>query len=318
MENKIPDISNQIYFEDTLNLLQDNYSILGPHWAANQMEWINGIYSSFKDNDKFLIVIYLIKKTLDFYSRNFIKFTFEEFYAKNTIEIEKFNINEISEQLNIPKESARRKVVELESSLIIKRIKRKIIIDRSAFSFAKPTKSIARISRFLALFSKILKENKKIPNLISSEQLEKVIKNNYSYVWKIYYEFQIPMVQEYKKVFGDIETFHIWGTCVVNQHILAQKKNKRKLSRVEFIQSIYSHKGIQGLNAMSISDITGIPRATVVRKLKKLLKKNFLKIDDKKHYRLTGNIIRELIPMQNIVLERLANFSTKVYNLVIL
>ena len=43
-----------------------------------------------------------------------------------------------------------------------------------------------------------------------------------------------------------------------------------------------------------------------------------VEIDDKKHYRLTGNIIRELIPMQNIVLERLANFSTKVYNLVIL
>ena len=34
---------------------------------------------------------------------------------------------------------------------------------------------------------------------------------------------------------------------------------------------------------MSISDISGIPRATVIRKLKKLLKKNFLVIDDKKH-----------------------------------
>ena len=40
---------------------------------------------------------------------------------------------------------------------------------------------------------------------------------------------------------------------------------------------------MQGVNAMSISDITGIPRATVVRKLKVLVKNNILSIDDKKH-----------------------------------
>ena len=39
---------------------------------------------------------------------------------------------------------------------------------------------------------------------------------------------------------------------------------------------------------MSISDITGIPRATVIRKLNKLIKENFLKIDIKKHYSSTG------------------------------
>ena len=39
---------------------------------------------------------------------------------------------------------------------------------------------------------------------------------------------------------------------------------------------------------MSISDITGIPRATVIRKLNKLLKEKFLKIDTKKHYSSTG------------------------------
>ena len=44
-----------------------------------------------------------------------------------------------------------------------------------------------------------------------------------------------------------------------------------------------------GVNAMSISDITGIPRATVIRKLNRLLKENFLKIDSKKHYSSTGS-----------------------------
>ena len=39
---------------------------------------------------------------------------------------------------------------------------------------------------------------------------------------------------------------------------------------------------------MSISDITGIPRATVIRKLNKLIRENFIKIDIKKQYSSSG------------------------------
>ena len=69
---------------------------------------------------------------------------------------------------------------------------------------------------------------------------------------------------------------------------------------------------------MSISDITGIPRATVVRKLKNLLNKNYLIIDDKKHYRLTDIPMNKLKKIQGIVFERLAKFSTKIFNFKIL
>ena len=59
---KIPDISKQIYKKDIFNILENKYSTLGPLWVSNQMEWMNGIYASFKNHDKFLIIIYLIKK----------------------------------------------------------------------------------------------------------------------------------------------------------------------------------------------------------------------------------------------------------------
>ena len=317
MKKNLPLISKQIYTQDVLNLLQDNYGVIGTKWTTHQMDWVNGIYSSFKDHDKFLIIIYLIKKTLDFYSRNFIKLTFDEFYSKDIVEIEKFNVIEISKYLNIPRESTRRKIVELENSSVIKRIKRKIILDRSAFSFTKPINSIKRTSRFLASFSKILEDNKIVSKQISSERLEKVIKNNYSYAWMLYYELQIPMIQGYKKFFGDIETFHIFGTCIVNQHLNSKKIYEKKVNRKNFFQS-FSQKEVRGINAMTVSDITGIPRATVIRKLKVLLKKNFLIIDDKKHYKTTDNAVKLLYPLQNIVLKQLADFSTKIYNLVIL
>ena len=318
MKNIIPDISKQIYKDDTLAVLEKKYSTMGPLWVSQQTEWMNGVYDSFKNHDKFLILIFLVKKTLDFYSRNFIKLSYDEFYSKDIVEIEKFSIAEISELLNIPKESARRKVIQLENEGAIRRIKNKLVIDRSKFYHSKPEASIKRISRFLSTLSEMSKNENFLLNTITSEELELVIKNNFSYVWKLYYDLQIPMMIGYKKIFGDMESFHIFGICVVNEHLFARKISKDYMNRDEFLKSIFFAVQMQGINAMSISEITGIPRATVIRKLKKLVKNNNLTIDSKKHYKLSNNFIITLKPLQKIVLIKLANFSAVVFNLIIL
>ena len=317
MKINIPDISKQIYVEDILNVLESKYSILGPIWVNQQMEWLTGVYSAFKDHDKFLIVIFLVKKTLDFYSRNFTKLTYEEFYSKDSVEIGKFTIMEISKALNIPKESTRRKVIELEAEGTIKKSKKNWILDRSKFFKSKPLKSIKRVSRFLSTLSEICENEKVIPKRINSDELELIIKKNFSYVWKIYYELQIPMMMGYKKIFKDLETFHIFCICVVNQHLYFKKKSNKFLARDEFLMNISTVANMQGINAMSISDITGIPRATVIRKLQKLVKGKSLSIDTKKHYRLTGFYTKKLMPTQKKVLHQLAIFSASVFNLAI-
>tara|TARA_B100000795_G_scaffold248828_1_gene215909 strand:- start:126 stop:1094 length:969 start_codon:yes stop_codon:yes gene_type:complete len=314
----IPDINKQIYKEDVLSVLESKYSVMGPMWVNYQMEWMNGVYASFKDHDKFLIIIFLIKKTLDFYSRNFTKLTYEEFYSRDTVEIEKFTLSEISQTLNIPKESTRRKIFELEKEGAIKKVKKKLIIDRSKFFKSKPVKSIQRICRFLSLLSDICEKEKIMPEKISSKNLELIIKHNFSYIWKIYYEMQIPMVISFKKIFKDIETFHIFGICVVNQHLYAKKISDTYMNREKFIKTTLAWSENQGINAMSISDISGIPRATVIRKLKILVKNESLTIDDNKHYRLTGNYLKKNFPAQKEVLFKLANFAAQVFNLKLL
>tara|TARA_B100000787_G_C16144797_1_gene273687 strand:- start:188 stop:1147 length:960 start_codon:yes stop_codon:yes gene_type:complete len=317
-KKNIPNISKQIYYQDTINVFINSYSQIGPQWTAYQMDWFNGIYLAFKDHEKYLIVVYLIKKTLDFYSRNFTKLTYDDFYSKDTVEIEKFNVIDIARDLNIPKESARRKIVELEKSSVIVRKNKKIILDRSAFPFVKPVNSIIRMSRFLSSLSTMLVDEKILSKPISSKDLEKIILDNFSYVWKLYYELQIPMMLNYKKIFGDIETFHIFGTCVVNQHLHLQTTTKNNKDRSEFLKSLYSNYEMPGVSAMSISDITGIPRATVVRKLKKLIKIKYLSIDKKKHYKLTGNFVKTLGPLQKTVLNSLSSFATAIFNLKLL
>ena len=313
----LPAISEQLYKEDILSVMENKYSTLGSIWVSHQMDWCNGVYSSFKDHDKFLIIIFLVKKTLDFYSRNFIKFSYDDFYSRNTVEIEKFNIAEISEELNIPKESARRKIKELEDEGAIRKIEKKIIIDRSKFYYSKPIDSIKRVSRFLATLADLCKDEKILSKNLTSEELELVIKDNFSYIWKIYYELQIPMLINYKKFFKDLESFHIFGLCVVNEHLHAKKTSKNFMNRNDFLSSIFTAKKVQGINAMSISDITSIPRATVIRKLKKLVNQNILTINDKKHYKLTVSSGIKFMPLQKIVFVKLADFSTKVLNLVV-
>ena len=167
-----------------------------------------------------------------------------------------------------------------------------MIIDKSKFYYSKPEDSIKRISRFLSNLSEMCRDEKVLSQQMTSEDLELVIKENFSYIWKIYYELQIPMMIANKIFFKDLETFHIFGICVVNQHLYAKK--------------------------MSIADITGIPRANVIRKLRKLVKQKHLTIDAKKHYKLTGDFIKKLLPAQKNVLIRLANFSTRVFNIAIL
>ena len=317
METVIPDISKQVYRRDLLNVLEGKYSTLGPMWVNNQMEWLNGVYISFKNHDKFLIIIYLIKKTLDFYSRSFVRLTYDQFYERDAVEIEQFSINDIATELNIPKESARRKINELESIGVIKKSGKKIIIDRSSYEYIKPQNTIIRISRFLSALSNLCVNEKILSKKLTSQELENIIKVNFSYIWKIYYEMQIPMILNYKKIFLDIETFHIFGSCVVNQHLHKQKESELIMNRDGYINSIISDK-FSGMNAMSISDITNIPRATVIRKLQKLVKNKKLTIDDKKLYRLSGNFVKTIKPTQTIVLDKLADFSTKVFNFALL
>jgi len=310
--NKIPNIRKEILTKVVLNALENNYSALGPTWVKYQMDWLNDIYGSFNNLDKFLIIIYLFKNKLDFYSKNFIKLTYDECYEANVVEIAEFNVSEISKALNIPKESARRNIIELEGAGVISRTKKKIIIDRSSYRFIRPENTIKRVARFISSLSRSCFEDKILPKEITSEQIELVIKENFSYIWKIYYEMQIPMMLAYKKIFKDLETFHIFGTCVVSQHLHSQRENKNKMSRDHFLKFMSSNN-VQGINAMSVSDITGIPRATVIRKLQKLVKNKYLVINDKKLYKLAGININ-LNKNQKIILNHLANFSTKIIN----
>ena len=313
----LPEISRQIKSKDIFTIIEKRYSEIGPIWMPMQLEWLNSVYLTFNDYTKFMIIMHLMGKTFNFYSKNFVKLDFESFFSQNQVEIEKLNIIEISKSLNIPKETTRRKIIELEKLGTIKKLKKKIIIDKNTWPNIKPQDTIKRMSRFLSVLSKILYTEKIISESITSDELTKVSKDNFSFVWKLYYDMQMPMLLNNKAIIGDLESFHIWGLCVVNQVLNSKKNDNSQMTREDYLKKYIFSSNYKGVNAMSISEITGIPRATVIRKLNRMVKIKFLKVNNKKQYLTTGLQQKRLKEIQKINLINLSKFAERIYNLYI-
>ena len=317
MSNLLPEVSKQIRSKDILEVLEKNFVSVIPVWAPLQLAWVNNVYRTFHDYEKFMIIIHLLTQTFEAYSKNFVKLNYDEYFDQNEVEIKSINVMEISNSLNIPKETARRKINELEEMGAIKRINKKIIIDRNTWPNIKPQETIKRMTRFLSTLSKICVSEKLITEPLSSESLSKTCKEYFSFIWQLYYEMQMPMLLGFKKIFGDLESFHVNGVCVINQALNSKKNDNSEMSKEFYLEKYFfaNNKDDVGVNAMSISDITGIPRATVIRKLNKLIKENFLQIDDKKHYSSTGFFQEEIMDVQKNTLNNLSKLTARVYNL---
>ena len=129
--NDIPSISSQIDENKIFKIINNNFSKLAPNYYTIISNWLVRAYNVFSDIDKYIIVVYLINKDFIFFRRNGIILDYDSFFKGKTLEIEKINISDISKDLQIPKESVRRKVEEIEKKGIIKKIKKKIFVDRT-------------------------------------------------------------------------------------------------------------------------------------------------------------------------------------------
>ena len=317
MSKFLPELSKQIHSEVIREVIEKNYASIIPVWAPLQLTWVNSVYRTFHDYEKYMIVMYLLKTTFETYAKNLTTLNYDEYFNQFEFEIEKINVMEISKSLNIAKETTRRKINELEKMGVIKKINKKIIIDRNTWPNIKPDDTIKRITRFLSILSKICVTERKISEPFSTEILVKICKEYFTFVWILYYEVQFPMLLGYKKIFGDLETFHVNGVCIINQALHSKKNDNSEMSKEFYLEKYMwsDQKSETGVNAMSISDITGIPRATVIRKLNKLLKEKFLKVDNKKHYSSSGHHAQKLLDVQKVTLDNLSKFASRVYNL---
>ena len=300
-----------------------NYSELSKDWIFHQWNWMNNVYSPFKDHYKYMIIISLVEKTLQFYDQMQIQYSYDEYYSKTYLQIEKFSITELCEKLDLPKETVRRKVLELENDGVITRNKKKIILDRKAFAFVKPENQIKFSSKYILLVSQALNKEQKYSKKLDQKIIENIIKKKFTLCWRWFYRMQIPLVIGYHKFMQDLTTFHIWGTVCMNQVLNVSKYletgDKPNLDHFKTSDILIKNLGANtGISAMSISDMTEIPRATIIRKCKYLIKEDLIKMNDKKQYVLTTMNFRKILPYQTEIFKFKAKFIRKVLNLLVI
>ena len=325
MNIKKIDFSKTLTDEQVYDCLVKNYVTLGNDWMSHQWNWMNYLYVPFKDHIKFLIIISLVEKTLQFYNTMSIDLNFDQFNSKSTLVIDKFSITELCEKLSLPKETIRRKVLELENLGILVRKKKQIILDRSAFDKNSQLQQIKTTSKYITLFANQMVKDTEAKNIfskdLSQDVIENIVKKNWSLCLRWFFRMQIPLILSYNKFFSDILSFHIVATVLMNQSINLSKRNvsNANLNRKTWVKNlVLEGKKSPGLSAMSISDMTNIPRATVIRKCKTLINKNILLISDKKQYYLGGESIEALNPHHALVLKDKSKFLRKVLNLIII
>ena len=329
-----PNLHNLEKFDsnEIAQVLSSNTLILMKYWIKFQQEWINNIYKQFKDYDKCIIIIYLVSKSWED-DANFFKFeSIDEYYSKEEIWLPNISLLELSKNLEMPKETVRRKLIDLEKKNFIKRKGQKILLSKSVLTLQKPENAIKNISIFFEKLSILFSAKDWFGSSINRGDIELYFKKYYTIFWNHYFKLQIPFLNRWKLIFGDLETFVIWANIGINQNIILERSFKKtdiasnnlESKKEKYIADIISmsdtetNESIQGVNATSIAEISSIPRATVIRKLNKLSKEKTIKRNKKLEYFLTGQgKLNEKIKNNYFINQKnIALFVTNIFNLI--
>ena len=287
-ENKI---FNTINAEEVYDVLSRNSNETVSLWFKLQQAWCNNAYTTFKDYDSYLILIYLVNQVFQKYSDRFQYLSFQEFYEKNELNIDKINLIEISKELNIPKETIRRKVNFLQSQNIIFRKGKTIIFNNAINRVQKPANSKIMMANFLEKTSTILGKEDWFGRSFTKEEIEKFIDTYFTICWQHWLRLQIPFLVRNRTFFGDLETWNVWGAIGISQFTDYSKQVKSRVvedpqTYADLYLHLLRHNPKNGINASSISEISTIPRATVIRKLKYLTKEKLVTKNKKLEYML--------------------------------
>ena len=311
---QLPSISNQIDEDKIFKIINKNFSKIAPYWFELMSSWLIRSYNVFQDIDKYIILIYFINKDLIFFRKNGLIINYDTFYHNKSIEIPKINISDISTDLQIPKESVRRKLQELEKEGVIKKSGKKIFVDRSAFITAKPEQTLKELSLLLNKFNEILVDEKMTNKAFNTKEISDSLKSNFSFCWYQFYKLLFIFTHRWRNTLSDLETLSIGLVVLLNA--ISNKSFKAQNLNRKYWTKLAQKADDVGVNAMSLSDITGIPRPTVVRKIKNLVKSNFLHINEKKLIKLniTGQRLEKQVKMQDQNMKNLSNMLYRIFS----
>ena len=237
-----------------------------------------------KDLETNLILSNLTIKALRIYNQNNKKKSYKEFIKTKQISIGKVKKAELSRELLIPRETIRRKLEDLKKENFIDMVDGNIDINRKSFEIKDLDTIINKYSKCLNIIVDNLSDDKTIAKKSITEDY---LLNNFSKCWINLMSMMIELSLIWRKFLKSMENWFIFGTCGLNQmYNLKDSKNFRDLhpdNTENFFLNLTREETSRGLNPTTISDLTGIPRQTVIRNLKNLTKSKALEKDTRRN-----------------------------------
>ena len=273
--------------------LKDNYTKLMPTFYEMESTFLSGVYKRYGDLEGGNIVIYFARDLhLEILRKRELDLSFDlslDMFWKNhkNVKQTKKKIILVSKETGLPKETTRRKII----SLIKKKHLKKEEKNRLYWAPASEHKEtyLKIIDEQVNSLSKFILEQAKLFNsAIPLSRIEKEIKKNYSFYWYHYLNVQLQYIRFWHKKLNDLEML-----LIGLQSIIQTLNYFKKSENINSAQNVFS-KNIDtknaNISATSVSEVTGIPRATCIRKLDKFVKMKVLEKDlNTKRYYLKLN-----------------------------
>jgi len=295
------------------NTILENYVEYQYLFTEFQSKFLSDLYARHQSLENANLVLYFAKKThQDILRERDYDFNFNISYKKfwqnhSKIDPKQISIIKIATDTLLPKETARRKILQLVKQKVLSKKNRNIgwlpneqyKQNYNLFTHQE-IEDVSRLIIFLC---------QKLNYPISREAVTKEIRDKFSFYWFHYLEAQLEYFKICNKQFKDFDLMFIFLQLT---HLFTSKKKQKKLS----YKKIYSNPSLLkdfiniSISATSISEVTKIPRATCVRKLEFLVKLRLILQDNitKKYYVVPNDVADNLIS-KKVTEQVVKNFS---------
>ncbi len=274
---------NSIKLDEVKEVIKQNYSSCQLMFMEIQSSFLIDIYKRYnKDLDGANIVLYFAKnlhRQILHQRENDLKYdiSLENFWRNHKdIRQPDYKIINISKDVSLPKETTRRKINNL--------LKTKVLQKKGKKLFWHPTEDQKKT--YETIVKKEINDVSKMINCISSlfkikvshDKIKDELNKHYSFYWFHYLNAFLKWAIRWQKKSNDLEIVLIALQCAIQTAYFIKKKNignffdqvsKKAPAKFNFSEA--------NISATSISEITGIPRATCIRKLEKLVGLKVLK-----------------------------------------
>jgi hypothetical protein len=263
-------------------------------FVESQSKFLSSLYSRYQSVENGNLVLYFEKQTHQDilrqrdYDLNF-NISLEKFWANHhNITPKRISLIRIAEDTLLPKETTRRKILQLIKLNVLSKKNRNIgWLPNEQY---KQSYNLVINNEINDLCKIIIFICKKINFSISKEKLTKELKEKFSFYWFHYLGVQLEYLRQWNKQFDDSEVVLVFLQLA---HLFTLRAKEKNLSHKELYDDPSLLKDFVGasISATSISEVTQIPRATCVRKLETLVKLKAISQDKiSKRYYIIPNV----------------------------